>query len=115
MIPVEYEKGKEIAETCICECGAGLTLAWGGAFGHNGYIVRCSKDITHSRIARPATLGPYAIPGFNLFNLNKGRRKDMEQKYGPEKTRKLVKYAGTGAITKAIATEIVETLWGKRR
>jgi len=37
----------------------------------------------------------------------------MVQKYGPEKTRKLVKYAGTGAITKAIATEIVETLWGE--
>jgi len=37
----------------------------------------------------------------------------MEQKYGPEKTRTLVKYAGTGAITKAIATEIVETLWGE--
>ena len=113
MIAVEYDKGKEIADTCVCgECGAGLTLAWGGAFGHNGYIVRCSKDITHSQVARPASLGPYDIPGFNLFNL-KGRRKDMEQKYGSEKTRVLAKYIGTGAITKVIATEIVETLWGE--
>ena len=37
----------------------------------------------------------------------------MEQKYGPEKTRALAKYIGTGAITKAIATEIVDTLWGE--
>ena len=114
MIPVDYEKGKEIAETCICgDCGAGVTLAWGGYWGINSYVIKCSKDIKHSRIARPASLGPYDIPGFNLFNLTKGRRKDMEQKYGPEKTRTLVKYAGTGAITKAIATEIVETLWGE--
>ncbi|MBA7593186.1 hypothetical protein ES703_00103 [subsurface metagenome] len=113
MIPVEYEKGKEIAEICVCgECGSGLTLAWGGAFGHNGYIVRCTKDIKHSQIARPASLGPYDIPGFNLFNL-KGRIKDMAQEHGPEKTRALAKYIGTAAITKAIATEIVETLWGE--
>ncbi|MBA7546504.1 hypothetical protein ES705_38896 [subsurface metagenome] len=103
MISVEYELGKEIVETCTCECGAGLTLAWGGgSWGINSYVIKCSKDINHSRIARPATLGPYDIPGFNLFNL-KGRRKDMEQKYGPEKTRALAKYIGTGAITKAIA------------
>ncbi|GAI65469.1 unnamed protein product, partial [marine sediment metagenome] len=111
MISVEYELGKEIVETCTCECGAGLTLAWGGSWGINSYVIKCSKDINHSQIARPASLGPYDIPGFNLFNL-KGRRKDMEQKYGPEKTRVLAKYIGTGAITKAIATEIVETLWG---
>ena len=36
----------------------------------------------------------------------------MEQEHGAEKTRVLAKYIGTGAITKAIATEIVETLWG---
>jgi len=113
VIPVEYELGKEIAEVCVCgECGAGLALAWGGYWGINGYVIKCTKDINHSQIARPASLGPYDIPGFNLFNL-KGRRKEMEQKYGPEKTKVLAKYVGTGAITKAIATEIVETLWGE--
>ncbi|GAI67448.1 unnamed protein product, partial [marine sediment metagenome] len=88
------------------------TLAWGGSWGINSYVIKCTKDINHSQIARPASLGPYDIPGFNLFNL-KGRRKEMEQKYGPEKTKVLAKYVGTGAITKAIATEIVETLWGE--
>jgi len=113
MIPVDYELGKEIAETCVCgECGATLTLAWGGYWGLNSYVLKCTKDINHSQIARPARLGPYDIPGFNLFNL-KGRRKEMEQEHGPEKTRVLAKYIGTGAITKAIATEIVETLWGE--
>ena len=33
MIPVDYELGKEIVETCTCECGAGLTLPWGGRWG----------------------------------------------------------------------------------
>ena len=37
----------------------------------------------------------------------------MEQEHGAEKTKVLAKYIGTGAITKAIATEIVETLWGE--
>jgi len=37
----------------------------------------------------------------------------MEQEYGPKKTKALAKYIGTSAITKAIATEIVETLWGE--
>ena len=37
----------------------------------------------------------------------------MEKEYGPEKTRALARYAGTGTLTKAIATEIVETLWGE--
>jgi hypothetical protein len=113
VIPVEYEKGKEIAETCVCgECGATLTMAWGGYWGINSYVIRCTEDIKHSQIARPASLGPYEIPGFNLFNL-KGRIKDMEQEYGREKTSALAKYIGTAAITKAIATEIVESLWGE--
>lgn len=112
MIEVDYEKGKEIVETCTCECGAGLALAWGGYWGINSYVIKCTEDINHHRIARPASLGPYDIPGFNLFNL-KGRRKEMEQEHGPEKTKVLAKYIGTGAITKAIATEIVETLWGE--
>ena len=36
----------------------------------------------------------------------------MEQEHGEEKTRALAKYMGGSAITKNIATEIVETLWG---
>ncbi|GAI92273.1 unnamed protein product, partial [marine sediment metagenome] len=36
----------------------------------------------------------------------------MVQEHGEEKTKALARFIGTGTITKAIATEIVETLWG---
>ncbi len=41
------------------------------------------------------------------------RREIMVGEYGPEKTQALDRYIGTAAITKRIATEIVETLWGE--
>jgi len=32
----------------VCgKCGAGLSIAWGGSTGYNGYILRCSRDINH--------------------------------------------------------------------
>ena len=110
MISVEYERGKEIVGTCTCECGAGLTLAWGGSWGIESYVLKCTKDINHCRIARPASLGPYDIPGFNLFNL-KGRRKEMEQELGKEKTTRLMKYEGVVSLTQQGATEVLETIW----
>lgn len=41
------------------------------------------------------------------------RREFMEQEYGPGKATALARYIGVGVITKRIATEIVETLWGE--
>ena len=38
---------------------------------------------------------------------------EMEQEHGAVKTKALGQYVGTSAITKSIATEIVETLWGE--
>ena len=110
MIPVEYELGKKIVDTCTCECGAPLTLAWGGAYGINGYVLKCTKDLTHDKIARPAELGPYDIPGFNLFNL-KGRQKEMVEKLGTEKATKLMKYEGVVSLTRAGAMEVLQTIW----
>ncbi len=110
MIPVDYELGKKIIETCTCECGAELTLSWGGAWNIDSYVLKCANDINHNRIARPATLGPYDIPGFNLFNL-KGRRKQMEQELGKERAIKLIKYEGVVSLSKADAMEILQTIW----
>jgi len=110
LIPVDYELGKKLVETNTCGCGAALTLAWGGAYGINGYVLKCTKDITHDKIARPAELGPYDIPGFNLFNL-KGRQKEMVEKLGTEKATKLMKYEGVVSLTRAGAMEILQTIW----
>lgn len=110
MIPVDYELGKKLVETNTCGCGAALTLAWGGAYGINGYVLKCSRDINHDKIARPAELGPYDIPGFNLFNL-KGRRKEMEEELGKGKATKLIKYEGVVSLTRAEAMEVLQTIW----
>ncbi|GAJ01207.1 unnamed protein product, partial [marine sediment metagenome] len=50
MIPVEYELGKEIIETCTCECGAALTLPWGGYWGIDGYVLKCATDPSHDKV-----------------------------------------------------------------
>ena len=110
MIPVDYERGKKIVEVCTCGCGAPFTLAWGGAYGIQSHVLKCTKDITHDKIARPAGMGPYDIPGFNLFNL-KGRRKEMAEKLGKEKATKLIKYEGVVSLTRAEAKEILLTIW----
>lgn len=111
MIAVSYEEGKWIKDYCVCgECGAPLTLAWGGNWGIDSYVLKCTRDINHNRIARPATLGPYDIPGFNLFNL-KRRRRQMVEELGEERAGKLIKYEGVVSLTRAQATEILKTIW----
>ncbi len=107
------EMQKVIDKGCVClECGAPLSIAWGGFYGHNEYMLRCGNDPKHDGIARDASLSPYDIPGFNLFNLNRGRKKRMVQEHGAEKTKALDRYRDTVSITKRVATDIVETLWG---
>lgn len=110
MIPVDYELGRRIVETCTCECGACLTLSWGGAWDINSYVVKCASDINHNRIARPAQLGPYDIPGFNLFPLIR-RRRQMVEEFGTERAGKLIKYEGVASLTRVQATEILKTIW----
>lgn len=102
------EMQKLIDKGCVClECGSIFTIAWGGFYGHNEYMLRCGQDPTHNGIARDASLSPYDIPGFNLFNLNKGRRKMTEEQVGKEVGTKLAKYMGVVSLTKPQAKEIL--------
>lgn len=50
MIPVDYELGKKIVETCTCECGAGLTLCWGGSWDINSHVLKCTTDPSHDKV-----------------------------------------------------------------
>lgn len=34
------------------DCGSGLSIAWGGAFGINQYIIRCTKNIEHDKMTK---------------------------------------------------------------
>jgi len=54
----------------------------------------------------------YEKEGLASLTIEK-RRETMEQEHGVEKTRALAKYMGGVAMTKAVATEIVNTMWGE--
>lgn len=107
------ELQKLISPEYVCgTCAGAITLCWGGSFGYNCFILRCYKDIDHNEISRPFQLSPADMPGFNLFDANKKRRKSMAEEFGQEKTKALAKYIGAVVMTRSIATEIVESLWG---
>ncbi len=53
----------------------------------------------------------YEQKGMEALNIE-ARREIMVNEHGEEKTKILAKYVSGGAITKQVATEIVETLWG---
>jgi len=76
---------------------------------HKAYLA-CNSDQSHEGIEREPSR--YEKEGLASLNLPT-RREFMEQEHGPKKTGALAKYIGTAAITKVIATEIVESLWGE--
>lgn len=47
---IPYEDMQRLAATHRCTCGAKLTVAWGGVFGVDGFILRCAADIDHDMI-----------------------------------------------------------------
>jgi len=85
MIPVDYELGKKIVESCTCECGAGLTLPWGGTWGINSYVIKCAVNPSHNKVVPIKSLTQLwqegqPIPSFIADNIErKLRRKVMEQ------------------------------------
>jgi len=63
----------------------------------------------HEGIEREASR--YEREGLASLNI-KTRREIMEKEYGPGMTKALEKYQGAAVITRNVATEIVNTLWG---
>lgn len=89
------------------ECGGGLDMYYD--FDQHKAYLACGLDQTHEGIERESSR--YEKEGLASLNLET-RREMLEQEHGEAKTRALDKYMGGGVITKRIATEIVETLWG---
>lgn len=104
-----YDELKELqSPEYVCgTCGGNITLCWGGSFGHDYYILRCTKDINHTGISRPHHLSPADTPGFNLYDASKKRREQMANEHGTEKTKALAKYEGVVSLTKVQAKEIL--------
>jgi len=85
LIPVDYELGKKIIETCTCQCGAELTLPWGGTWGINSHVIKCAADPSHDKVVPVKSLTQLwregePIPSFIADNIERRqRRKTMEQ------------------------------------
>ena len=46
--PLSAQDALDITKECVCgECGANLLNPWGGAYGIDGYVVRCYKEVDH--------------------------------------------------------------------
>ena len=46
-----------------CVCGGSLSMAWGGYYGHNCFVLRCNHDPQHTEIK------PRRIPKEKLVKL----------------------------------------------
>ena len=109
---VDFDTMRRLARECVClECGCLVQVAWGGFIDYDGYILRCGNDVDHRGVKRLHSPGPYDIPGFNLFNLTKGRKKMVSERFGEEASTKLAKYHGVTSLTKPQVTEILKTIW----
>jgi len=97
----------------VCKvCGAPVLVVWGGSYNHNGYLLKCSKSLEHTGVARNFKLGVMDTPdGLNIGNMSRIRRRNLEKRIGEEKATALAKYSGAGYLTKEEATEIITTVW----
>ncbi len=43
------EQAEQYARRNLCSCGGRLTLAWGGTWGMNDWVIRCSGDVDHDK------------------------------------------------------------------
>jgi hypothetical protein len=94
------------------ECGATTLVAFGGLYGILKYVLRCSKDWNHSRLARESQLTALDTPdGLNIGNMGGIRRRILEQNIGKQKADALAIYSGRGQLSRVEAREIILTLW----
>jgi len=96
----------------VCDtCGGNIRVCWGGAYGIDCYILACFNDVNHTGLRRDFALSPANIPGFNLSDAGKKRRKKLEQKYGSKNIRAVAKYEGVVSLSRSMAGEILEAIW----
>ena len=48
-MPLETMERRTYSHKCAV-CSSMLTVAWGGSFGFNGYVLRCGNDSSHEGI-----------------------------------------------------------------
>jgi len=91
----------------VCqECSGRLSIAWGG----DGYILRCTHDITHKGISREPVTNYF--PGSHVAGIPKKEYGELESKHGTEVTTALAQIQSRAILNKEQATFLVQTLWG---
>lgn len=91
----------------VCqECSGRLSIAWSG----DGYILRCTHDITHKGISREPTTNYF--PGSHIAGIPKKEYRELESKHGTETTTALAQIQSRAVLNKEQATFLVQTLWG---
>ncbi len=116
-MPIYEEEGRltredldKIRRKSKCkECGARLNIYLDPDSGKAFLACWDWLRAHHEGIEREASR--YEKEGLESLNLET-RREIMAEEHGKEETKALDKYMGGGVITKRVATEIVETLWG---
>lgn len=94
------------------ECRGLLTVAWGGSYGINEYVLRCGNDSQHVGIVRPARI-PMSQRGLPYIKPSKKEVQRLAQEHGQATSTKLAPYMTSTALTKEQASFIVQTMWPK--
>lgn len=110
MRQIDYDEGKELIISHVCgECQAPLTLAWGGAFGFAGHVIRCGVDPSHAgEIKHPK---PTIVPIYIQDNIDRKEKREMVEKHGEQVGAVVAKYHGVTSLTERDAALIVQSFW----
>ena len=117
MQQIDYEEGIRLTETHVCgECGSPLVLPWGGAYGIEGYVIKCSLNpdhwgftpmLSYTQLVQEGVAVPIEIAN----QVERSLKKQMKEELGEEKTTALEPYRGITALTKAQASLVLSTIW----
>ena len=98
---------KRMVDTHRCnECGNTLTVAWGGYFGINDYVLKCSNP-EHGTIAPKRS----AVKGEETYQEYIRREYQMEKELGQEKSRALATIPRTGHLTQSQAMHVLKLVY----
>jgi hypothetical protein len=89
------------------ECGGVLTVAWGGAWGVNEYVIRCGNDMNHDTANKVDTTAEYLEYKSKLG----WRDKRLAAQVGTSTEMALRQYEFTPALNRDQAREVALTLW----
>jgi hypothetical protein len=106
---ITLEKMQEMEFTHHCRCGSKLSVAWGGSFGVQGYVLRCGNDPQHREFDRDYEISmaeSQEVPGWKLPNW---RKKELEEQ--TKDSNKVMRYVGRTKLSPDEVRDIFKTIW----